>query len=78
LAQFAGDVGLAFLGEVPTDEGLTLLQQRRDLIQNHLTQTQAIPLHPGSLQLTIEHQLRHLTADLDWLDEVIARLETEK
>lgn len=78
LAQFTGDVGLAFLGEVPVEEGLDLLQQRRDLIQDYLTQTRAIPLHPGSLQLTIEHQLRHLTAELDWLAEVIARLETEK
>jgi DNA-binding PadR family transcriptional regulator len=76
LAQFTGDVGLAFLGEVSAEEGLDLLQQRRDVVQNYLTQTQAIPLHPGSLQLTIEHQLRHLTAELDWLDEVMTHLET--
>ncbi len=75
LAQFTGDVGLAFLGEVSTEDGLDLLQQRRDVIQDYLTQTQAIPLHPGSLQLTIEHQIRHLTAELDWLDEVMVRLE---
>ena len=75
LSQFTGDVGLAFLGEVPSEEGLVLLQQRRDVIQNYLTQTLAIPLHPGSLQLVIEHQIRHLTAELDWLDEVMARLE---
>jgi DNA-binding PadR family transcriptional regulator len=77
LAQFAGDVGLAFLGEVPADEGLALLQQRRDVIQEQLAQTLTIPLHPGSLQLTIDHQIRHLTAELAWLDEVMARLETE-
>ena len=77
LAQFTGDVGLAFLGEVPVEEGQALLQQRRDLIQTYLTQTQAIPLHPGSLQLTIEHQLRHLAAELNWLDEVMARLKSE-
>ncbi len=75
LAQFGGDVGLAFLGEVPAKEGLDLLQQRRDVIQDYLIQTRAIPLHPGSLQLTIEHQLHHLTAELDWLDEVMVRLE---
>ena len=78
LVQFTGDVGLAFLGEVSAEEGVMLLQQRRDLIRNNLAQTQAIPLHSDSLQLTIEHQLRHLTAELDWLDEVIARLEMEK
>lgn len=75
LAQFTGDVGLAFLGEVPIEERLALLRQRRDVIQGYLEQTLAIPLHPGSLQLTIEHQIRHLTAELTWLDEVMARLE---
>jgi DNA-binding PadR family transcriptional regulator len=77
LAQFTGDVGLAFLDELPTAEGLTLLQQRRDVIESLLAETATIPQHPGSLQLTIEHQIQHLTAELNWLDEVMARLQTE-
>lgn len=76
LAQFTGDVGLAFLGEVPIEEGAALLRQRRDVIQGYLEQTLAIPLHPGSLQLTIEHQVHHLQSELDWLDVVMARLQT--
>lgn len=77
LAQFNGDVGLAFLDEVDPEEGVALLQQRRDVIQAYLVQTLAIPLHPGSFQLTIEHQIRHLEAELTWLDQVMARLESE-
>ncbi|MCB9423448.1 MAG: helix-turn-helix transcriptional regulator [Ardenticatenaceae bacterium] len=75
MAQFTGDVGLAFLDVLSPAESLALLQQRRMIIQSFLEETLAIPQHPGSLQLTIEHQMRHLTAELDWLDEIMARLE---
>ena len=76
-AQFSGDVGLAFLDELPAVEGLALLQKRRDALQAHLMATQSIPPHPGSLQLTIEHQIRHLTAELTWLDEVMAQISLD-
>jgi len=75
--QFSGDVGLAFLDELPAAEGLALLQRRRDALQAHREATQSIPVHPGSLQLTIEHQMRHLTAELAWLDEVMAQLSPD-
>jgi DNA-binding PadR family transcriptional regulator len=75
LAQFTGDVGLAFLEELPLDEGLALLQQRRGIIEALLEETRAIPQHRGSLQLTIEHQVHHLQSELEWLDAVMARLE---
>ena len=76
-AQFSGDVGLAFLDELPLVEGLALLQTRRDALQAHLETTQSIPVHPGSLQLTIEHQIRHLTAELAWLDEVMTQISPD-
>ena len=78
LAQFTGDIGLAFLEKLPVEEGMALLQRRRTIIQRLLEETLAIPLHPGSLQLIIEHQIRHLTAELTWLDEVMARLEAKE
>jgi hypothetical protein len=31
-------------------------------------------MHQGYLQWLIEHQLRHLQDELDWLDEIILRL----
>lgn len=76
LAQFSGDVGLAFLDELSAEEGLALLVERRRLMQAHLDETRTIPTHPGSLQLTIEHQIRHLEAEITWLDELINRLQT--
>lgn len=78
LAQFTGDVGLAFLEEVPPEEAWHLLQQRRSIIQTLLDETLAIPQHRGSLQLTIEHQIHHLTSELAWLDTVITRIEMEQ
>lgn len=75
LAQFTGDVGLAFLEVLPPEEGLALLQQRRGIIEALLEETRTIPRHRGSLQLTIEHQVHHLQSELEWLDAVMARLE---
>jgi hypothetical protein len=77
MSQFNGDVGLAFLDEMPPAEALTLLQKRRDALHAHLTMTQAIPVHPGSLQLTVEHQVHHLKSELAWLDVVMARIRPE-
>jgi len=32
--------------------------------------------HHGAFQLTIDHQIRHFVTDLEWLSEVITRLES--
>ncbi len=73
--QFGGDFGLAFLDAVPEAEAHPLLTARRAGLVAHLADLQAVPVHHGSLQLMIEHQTRHLQAELAWLDEVLARLE---
>ncbi|GAB4581160.1 MAG: PadR family transcriptional regulator [Anaerolineales bacterium] len=73
--QFGGDFGLAFLDVVPSGEARQLLEQRRVGLVAHLAELQAVPVHQGSLQLMIEHQLHHLQTELAWLDEVLARLE---
>ncbi len=74
-SQFGGDFGLAFLDAVPGEEARPLLGVRRAALVAHLAALQAVPVHHGSLQLMIEHQTRHLQAELAWLDEVLARLE---
>lgn len=74
-AQFTNDIGLAFIDEVSPQEALPLLARRRQALEAQLAAVQATPDHPGSLHLMIEHQIRHLTAEQQWLDEVITRIE---
>lgn len=73
-AKFPGDTGLTFLDNLPTDEAVSLLQQRRHDLAKALEKIEQAPLHTGSLQFMIEHQQIHLRSELNWLDSVIARL----
>ena len=77
-ARFPGTVGLAFLDGLEVGDAAALLQQRRDILAQHLAHAQSAPPHTGSLQLVLEHQIAHLQAELAWLDEVMARLGSEQ
>lgn len=72
--QFDGDIGLAFMDALPGEELSSLLSQRRDDLRQQLAAVDAVPDHPGNFQLMIEHQVQHLRAELQWLDDVIDRL----
>ena len=72
--NFSDDIGLAFLDSLELVEAIALLQTRRDAVTAALREIQDAPSHHGSLQLVIEHQVRFLSAELDWLDELITQL----
>lgn len=72
---FAGDVGLAFLDALPTEEAVGLLKERREAVSLALHSAQSAPHHPGSLGLVLEHQARHLQAEIAWLDQVLEDLD---
>ncbi len=71
---FPGDIGLAFLETLAPAEAAPLLAARRAALVAALAEVQAAPPHAGSPQLLIEHRRRHLAAELEWLDEVVAHL----
>jgi DNA-binding PadR family transcriptional regulator len=73
---FPGDAGLAFLDAIPAEEALDLLEKRRRSLAAAFEAARAAPAHQGSFRLVIEHRIRHLQAELAWLDEVIAGLRT--
>ncbi len=73
-ARFGGDVGLTFINQVPTEEAVALLHQRRANLANALIRIRQTPPHSGALQVIIDHQIAHLSAELDWLDSLITRL----
>ncbi len=77
-ARFTGDIGLAFLDALEPNEALELLVQRRAALADALASAEAVPEHEGTLQLVVEHQARHLATELEWLDEVVARLKLKK
>ena len=72
-SDFTCHIGLAFLDELAPEEALPLLHSRRAGMEELLESTRAHGEHPGSLQLMLERQVHLLTAELDWLDTVIAR-----
>lgn len=73
--RFDGDIGLAFVDELPTSTALALLQQRREALLAEQTTIANVPQHgQGGMQLILEHQKRHLAFELAWLDEVMTRL----
>lgn len=76
-ARFAGDIGLTFLDALPPREAHRLLALRRGAMATEYEIVRALPPHPGTSQLVIEHRLRHLEAELAWLDEIMARLAQE-
>src|SRR5512141_1892900 len=72
-SKFPGDVGLAYADDLDPQEVLSLLAERRIALAGDLEETRQAPEHAGSLQLLIDHQILHLQAELNWLDEVMAK-----
>lgn len=70
--RFAGQVGVMFLDALPRAEAVALLNKRLVALEAALRAVEAAPVHSGSLQLVIDHQIVHLRAELDWLRGVIA------
>lgn len=75
---FAGDIGLAFMDALSTQEAVDLLQKRRLALLEDLEAARTVPNHVGSMQLLIDHQRIYLETELRWLDEVMARLTTDQ
>ncbi len=73
--NFPGDMALAFLDSLPAGEALGLLEKQREHLQARLERLRAVPAHRGSLSLVFAHQIRHLQAELDWLNDLIQQLQ---
>jgi len=71
---FAGDIGLAFIEDLESDEALRLLSERRKALLQALESARQAPPHRGSLQWIVEHQIHYLDSELSWLDAIITRL----
>jgi DNA-binding PadR family transcriptional regulator len=74
--DFPGNIGLLFLDALPVEEALSLLQKRRAIVESMLQMAHTHEVHHESYQLLLLHRTRHLSTELEWLDEVIARLKS--
>ena len=71
---FPANVGLLFLDLLPAEEVQELLLERRKKVASVLRMTRDHDMHQGSSELILLHQTRHLETEMEWLDQVIARL----
>jgi DNA-binding PadR family transcriptional regulator len=75
-AEYSSTVCIAFLESLPVEVVLPLLEMQRQTINELLTRLRSDQNHPGAFQITIDHQVRHLETDLEWLSELMSSLET--
>jgi DNA-binding PadR family transcriptional regulator len=72
---FQGNIGLLFLDALPAQEAAGLLKERRARVERVLQMAQRHEVHEESSTLLLLNQTRHLATELEWLEEVIVRLE---
>ena len=75
-AEITSTVCIAFLDTLPLEEVLPLLERRRAAIEELIVSMKSDQGHHGGFQFTIDHQIRHLETDLEWISELITRLES--
>ncbi len=75
-AEFLSDLSVAFVDQLPPDEAIELLAQRRSAIAALLDESEGLASHPGAMQWVVEHQRRHLAAELEWVNDLMTRLST--
>jgi DNA-binding PadR family transcriptional regulator len=73
---FKDDVGLAFIDDLDPSEARRLLELRRAAIHAALAEVLATPPHAGATQWVIDHQIYHLQAEINWLEVIFLRLQT--
>lgn len=76
LSEFPSAIAFTFLAELPSEEAISLLVQRRQKIETHFRELANIPETIRQSHLSVEYLYRYYANELEWLDEVIAQLET--
>jgi len=71
-------VSMAFINELPLDEVLPLLEERRKSIEMLIAQLGSDVSQHGDFQYTINYQLGHLETDLEWLSGLINHLKSSE
>ncbi len=76
--DYLGSIALAFMDAIPAPEATGLLRERRASIEQLLQSNRSQEKHPGTMQLLIENHIRHLSVELQGLDELIQHVEHDR
>jgi DNA-binding PadR family transcriptional regulator len=76
ISEFPSVVALNFLHELSPQEAVALLQQRRQKVEDHFHELDAVPEEIREHHLSHEYLYRHYTTELEWLAEIIERLSS--
>ena len=69
-----GDVGLMFIDALPDSEVISLLSARREQLAMIAEGHGGGDSHVGAMSLAGERIALHLNTEIQWLDDVLARL----
>ena len=67
-----------YLNELPVTEAVTLLQERRRMVNTRFHQLETVPQEMLQAHLGMVYLHRFYAAELVWLDEIIDRLDKKK
>jgi DNA-binding PadR family transcriptional regulator len=70
-------ISLAFLDTIPPGEVVPLLEKRLAAVIKLLDARKSDESHLGGIQCIIDHQIRHLNTEIEWLSDVIQQLNEE-
>ena len=74
--EFPSAVGLDFVYALPTEEVVALLEQRHQAIEAEFQQLDGVSVEIRQSHLAIEYLHHYYATELQWLAEVIKRLQT--
>jgi len=74
--QMPSVIAYNYLDELPVEEALALLAERQQLISDRFQQLEVVPEEMRQAHLGMVYLHRFYTAELAWLNEVVARLTT--
>jgi DNA-binding PadR family transcriptional regulator len=75
-AYYPTDIGIAFMDQLPAAEVLDFLQQKRQKILERLDGLLTVKGHEGPLQYVLDHSVKILQAELDWLEGILEKVES--
>jgi DNA-binding PadR family transcriptional regulator len=74
--SYLGDIGIAYLDALPDKEATTLLTRRRKEVSSLLSHLESDDRHGEGFQIMMSFHRCHLSAEVEWLDEIIEQLKT--
>jgi DNA-binding PadR family transcriptional regulator len=70
-------IAIAFMDALQPGDALALLQERREIIEETRDALAVDNEHHGGFGYLILHQVRHLSTELEWLDEIIKHISKQ-